>query len=296
MIASVALAGLVLLSPPDANPPLFPEAEAPASPQGDEPTADNTAIPTETATPSETTPSEPASEGTKVTVLGTSEPDPEIANLLGSDEPEAPASRPLVADTGSRERVDHAERMRGYYAKLYRPASNPARVYFAARGSYALTGSGQAVGGGRMGTANVEAGQTWNHVGYALGATLMAGGLSFGENGVEKTAGVLIGAGPSLGLGRLSLLGRGYVDFRVGYNFFYAPVQTTRAGLSDPPDAAPHGPKAQLDIGLLLHDAQSRRFRHGFGASLGWQMLVHSFAGEFPLLNSFNVGINYFFG
>lgn len=296
MIASVAaLAGLVFLSPPDANPPLFPDADAPASTDGSEPASlEPTADPAPTDPTNNTTPipNETATEP----ATGEPEREPEIANLLGSDEPEAPASRPVAAAPSTRGRVDHAERMRGYYANLYRPANNPARVYFAARGAYALTGSGDSVGGGRMGSANVEAGQTWNHVGYALGATLMAGGLSFGENGVEKSAGLLIGAGPSLGLGRLALLGRGYVDFRVGYNFFYAPVQTTRAGLSDPVDAAPHGPKAQLDIGLLLHDAQSRRFRHGFGATLGWQMLVHSFAGEFPLLNSFNVGIGYFFG
>lgn len=293
MIASVAaLAGLVFLSPPDANPPLFPDADAPERTEPAEPTPTDGASEPATTDPTNNTAAIP----TETVTEPKPETEPEIANLLGSDEPEPPASRPLAVAPSSRERVDHAERMRGYYAKLYRPASNPARVYFAARGAYALTGSGNAVGGGRMGTANVEAGQTWNYVGYALGATLMAGGLGFGENGVEKSAGLLIGAGPSLGLGRLALLGRGYFDFRVGYNFFYAPVQTTRAGLSDPPDAAPHGPKAQIDIGLLLHDAQSRRFRHGFGASLGWQMLVHSFAGEFPRLNSFNVGISYFFG
>ena len=147
-----------------------------------------------------------------------------------------------------------------------------------------------------MGFGNVELGQTWNYIGYALGATIMAGDLTFGDYGVEKYGGVLVGGGPSLGLGRLGLFGRGYLDFRVGYNFFYAPVSSTRPELSNPPDAAPHGPKVQVDAGLLLHDSESRRFRHGLGATIGWQMLVHTFVGDFPRVNTFIVGFGYFFG
>ncbi|MFV8756756.1 hypothetical protein ACNOYE_39940 [Nannocystaceae bacterium ST9] len=276
---------------PPTNPPLFPEADAaPVDPPSDpapEPSPDPSVDPAPLQDPNV-----PTSESAEPV-----EPEPdeeEIANLLDSDEPEV--ERRAATPPPTRDRVDHAERMRGYYASIYRPRANPARVWFAARGAYSLTGNAEAVGGGRMGFASVEAGQTWNWLGYGLGATLMAGSLTFGEEGVAKSAGVLIGGGPSLGLGRLALLGRGYVDLRVGYNFFYAPVQTTRAGLADPIDASPHGPKVQLDIGLMLHDSESRRFRHGLAATLGWQMLVHSFTGEYPRLNSFNVGIGYFFG
>jgi hypothetical protein len=147
-----------------------------------------------------------------------------------------------------------------------------------------------------MGFVNAEIGQTWNFIGYAIGPTVYAGSLTFGEDGVEKFGGVLVGGGPSLGLGRLSLLGRGYFDARIGYNFFYAPVSAARVGVADPPDAAPHGPKIQIDAGLLLHDSERRRFRHGIGASVGWMILVHSFAGDYPLVNTFNVGVSYFFG
>ncbi|MFO7561859.1 MAG: hypothetical protein R6X02_04405 [Enhygromyxa sp.] len=227
------------------------------------------------------------------------EPKPEaeedLSNLLVSDEPEAATTGPRVRASNDRTRVDRNERLRSYYARIYRPPHNPSRLYFAARGAYALTGTNEG-GGGRMGFANAELGQTWNHVGYGVGVTAMAGGLTFGEAGVEKFGGVLVGGGPSLGLGRLGLFGRGYLDFRVGYNFFYAPISTTRPELSDPPNAAPHGPKVQVDVGLLMHDSESRRFRHGLGASLGWQMLVHSFAGEYPRTNSFMFGIGYFFG
>jgi hypothetical protein len=277
LCASTSLAAILALSAPESD-PLGPPTEAnpPLFPDADSPPAENPPVPAPES-------SEPE------------KPEPEISNLLTSDEPEA-EDRRVVAPVEPSERVDRAERLRGYYASTYRPANNPARVWFAARGAYSLTGSNASVGGGRMVFASVEAGQTWNWLGYGLGATLLGGSLTFGEDGITKSSGLLIGGGPSLGLGRLSLLGRGYVDLRAGYNFFYAPVQTNLAGLADPADASPHGPKIQLDLGLLLHDSESRRFRHGLGVTMGWQMLVHSFSGEYPRLNSFNVGIGYFFG
>ncbi|WP_106394187.1 hypothetical protein [Enhygromyxa salina] len=219
----------------------------------------------------------------------------DLSNLLTSDEPDE-TPRVRASSPNNAARVDRSERLRNYYARTYRPEHNPSRLYFAARGAYALSGTSEGFGGGRMGLANVELGQTWNMIGYGVGAALYAGELTFGEDGVEKFGGVLVGGGPSLGLGRLGLFGRGYIDARLGYNFFYAPVSTTRVGMADPPDAAPHGPKLQLDAGLLLHDSERRRFRHGIGVSLGWQLLVHSFAGEYPILNTFNVGFSYFFG
>lgn len=220
----------------------------------------------------------------------------DLSNLLVSEEPEQATPRVRVSNASAPSRVDRSERMRNFYARQYRPPHNPSRLWFAARGAYALSGTTEGHGGGRMGFVNAEIGQTWNFIGYGIGAAIYAGGLTFGQDGVEKYGGVLVGGGPSLGLGRLGLLGRGYLDFRVGYNFFYAPVLAARQGLADPPDAAPHGPKVQLDAGLLLSDSESRRFRHGFGASIGWQMLVHSFAGPYPMVNTFSVGISYFFG
>jgi hypothetical protein len=269
----------------------------------EQPVTDDTA--TADGEPSES-PSEPsesppidATEGvTDPSASPVSEPEGEekdLSNLLGSDE--APKiERVRVADATASNRVDPSERQRNYYARTYRPAHNPSRLWFAARGAFALSGTTDNVGGGRMAFVNAELGQTWNFIGYGLGAAVYAGGLTFGENGVEKYGGVLVGGGPSLGLGRLGLFGRGYLDFRVGYNFFYAPVLSTREGLADPPDAAPHGPKVQLDVGLLMLGSESRRFRHGLGASIGWQLLVHSFAGPFPTVNTFHIGLSYFFG
>ena len=269
----------------DAQTPEAPADEAaPAEPAAAEPASTH---PTSAEPPSQ--PSEPAA------VPSADDPEEkDLSNLLVSDEPEAATPGVRVAD--NRTRVDRNERLRNYYARIYRPPENPSRLWFAARGAYALSGTSDGSGGGRMGFANVELGQTWNYVGYGIGGTLLAGDLTFGEDGVEKYGGVLVGGGPSLGLGRLGLFGRGYLDLRVGYNFFFAPISTTRPELSDPPDASPHGPKVQVDVGLLLHDSEARRFRHGLGATLGWQMLVHSFTGEYPRVNSFLVGLGYFFG
>lgn len=259
-------------------------AEAPAATDADDPRAEAEAATHEpTGAPSDTT-NQPAGEDEE-----------KLAGLLVSDEPE-PARARVRTQPSTQNRVDRNERLRNYYKSIYRPPHNPSRVYFAARGGYALSGVTESSGGGRMGWAQVEAGQTWNHVGWAIGPTIYAGSLTFGDVGVEKFGGLLIGGGPSVGLGRLSLLGRGYLDFRLGYNFFYAPVSSTRPELADPPDGAPHGPKAQIDVGLLLHDSESRRFRHGLGASIGYQGLFHSLAGEYPVVNSFSIGVSYFFG
>ncbi|NVB41967.1 hypothetical protein G6O69_29335 [Pseudenhygromyxa sp. WMMC2535] len=235
---------------------------------------------------------EPAAEPTREPAPEAEEQD--MSNLLASDEQET--SRVRISSSERPKTVDRNERLRNYYKSVYRPDHNPSRLYFSTRAAYALASTNETGGGGRMGFINAEIGQTWNNIGYAIGPTLFAGDLTFGEDGVAKYGGMLIGGGPSLGLGRLGLLGRGYLDFRVGYNFFYAPISSTRSDLSDPPDAAPHGPKAQVDVGLLFFDSERRRFRHGFGATIGYQGLFHSLAADYPIVNSFTVGLNYFFG
>ncbi len=289
--------------PSEAPPSEAPPSEAAEAPVTETPTGAPSTHPSDAETPTE--PGEAASTDLPEAAAPEQPEQPEqpasaqpeqkdLSNLLVSDEPEAPAPRLRVAD--DRNRVDRSERLRNYYARIYRPEHNPARIHFNARAAFGMAGTNEGNGGGRLGFANVELGQTWNFIGYGVGAAVFAGDLTFGENGVEKFGGVLVGGGPSLGLGRLGLFGRGYLDVRLGYNFFYAPISTTRPELSDPPDAAPHGPKAQIDVGLLLHDSERRRFRHGLGATIGWQMLVHSFAGEYPRVNSFLVGVGYFFG
>jgi hypothetical protein len=290
------LPNVVLAAPPDRP---NSDVDVPAEP-GEAVVPDTAAVEQPVSEDTTTTDGEP-SDATPVTDPSASpearqdDDEKDLSNLLGSDE--APvAERVRVTNAGTPSRVDPSERLRNYYARTYRPAHNPSRLWFAARGAYALSGTTDSAGGGRSAFVNAELGQTWNFIGYGLGAAVYAGGLTFGENGVEQYGGVLVGGGPSLGLGRLGLFGRGYLDFRVGYNFFYAPVVSTREGLADPPDAAPHGPKVQLDAGLMLHDSERRRFRHGIGANIGWQLLVHSFAGPYPTVNTFHIGLGYFFG
>jgi hypothetical protein len=323
MVRRLAASSLLLLAPslawaapPDASerPPVqrpsasssedldaaAPESEpAPAETASAEDTSANAASPDPSSADS---PSEPASEPEPTTSASDAAPATEttppedLSNLLVSDEPEAASARVRI-QPDDRGRVDRNERLRNYYARTYRPAHNPSRIHFAARGAFAMAGTGSDTsGGGRMGFANLELGQTWNRVSYGVGAAMFAGNMTYGDNGVENYTPILVGGGPSIGLGRLGLFGRGYLDVSAGYNFFYAPVSSTRPEFANPPDAAPHGPKLQVDVGLLLHDSESRRFRHGLGATIGWQMLVHSLAGDYPLVNSFMVGFGYFFG
>jgi hypothetical protein len=302
------LPAIVLAAPPEQPKPVVQRPSEAAEPAGPAPesgdqtvtddTADATGEPAEVSpdgSPVESAP-DPTSSPEPSSEPSPDESEQDLSTLLVSEEPEQASPRVRVSNASTPSRVDSSERLRNYYARTYRPDHNPSRLWFAARGAYALSGTAEGVGGGRMAFVNAELGQTWNFIGYGLGAAVYAGSLTFGQNGVENYGGVLVGGGPSLGLGRLGLFGRGYLDFRVGYNFFYAPVLSTREGLADPPDAAPHGPKIQLDAGLLLHDTERRRFRHGLGFSMGWQLLVHSFAGPFPRVNTFNVGLGYFFG
>jgi hypothetical protein len=294
------LPGVVLAAPPEQPGPVVQRPSEPREPVGPDAEVGEQTVTEDTAN-ADDEPAEAPTDTTDPSNSPTTETQPDqeqkdLSNLLVSEEPEQPSPRVRVSNAGTPNRVDASERQRNYYARTFRPPHNPSRLWFAARGAYALSGTTEGVGGGRMAFVNAEIGQTWNFIGYGVGAAIYAGGLTFGQNGVEKYGGVLVGGGPSLGLGRLGLFGRGYLDFRVGYNFFYAPVLSTREGLADPPDAAPHGPKVQLDAGLLMHDSGGRRFRHGFGVSVGWQLLVHSFAGPFPMVNTFNVGLGYFFG
>lgn len=295
---------LAWAAPPDEPPPVqrpskpvseatetAPEAGQVSESEGPTPAVDPEASPMDPAGADESPPVSPPDDPV---TAEQPEQKQDLSNLLVSDQSEATAPRVRAPD--DRNRVDRNERLRNYYARIYRPPHNPSRIYFGARAAYAMAGTSDGSGGGRMGFVNAELGQTWNYVGYALGLTALAGDLTFGNQGVEKYGGVIVGGGPSLGLGRLGLLGRGYIDFRAGYNFFYAPVMSTRPELNDPPDAAPHGPKVQVDVGLMFQDSESRRFRHGLGVTLGWQMLVHSFTGDFPRVNSFVVGAGYFFG
>lgn len=270
-------------------------------------------------------PAEPATPGDPIEAPPTSEeadsapqnaqPDPaeaegEIApDLLGGETEEiAPVGprrpttlRPQVEDPGARE----AALRRAYEAQV-RPPDNPGRLNLGVRLLFANAG-GQEDIGGRMGGAQVDVGQSWNNFGYALTTSAWAGRVFLPrETGAEMNA--MFGAGPTVSLGRRALLHRGYLDLRLGYDVLYGVVNRRRddptvvAPQSDPDVALeqadnliPHGPRATLNMGLM-GPGNHRKYFHGFGVTVGYQGLVHSFRGDLPFTHMLTMGLSYWMG
>jgi hypothetical protein len=219
----------------------------------------------------------------------------------------APATTPTRAPqpiVQGDEELSPSEAITAAYSPRYRPKDNPGRFNFAVRGMFANAGGSKIVGG-RLGGFAADVGQTWNGFGYAATGTVWGGRLGLKpETGHEINA--LIGIGPTIGLGRLALLGRGDLDLRLGYDFYYAVVnqrdETILKG-NDPGDVTvakaknlvPHGPRVRLDLGLLSLDTR-RKFFHGFGFSMGYQALVGSMNGGLPPAHMLTLGIAYWMG
>jgi hypothetical protein len=285
----------------DAAPPA--ESAAPASPEGD--SAVPTPPPSEPATP------ESADAPTEAAV-----PEPEPAptepggidrDLLGAepDTTPAPPRRPVVQSDPDDDDEDAA--LRRAYANRYRPEGNPTKVNVVARGLFTNMGGRGSVGG-RMGGVRADVGPAWNRV--AIAGTFTAWGgrvLLPSETGAEMNA--MLGIGPTLGLGRIALVGRGFLDLRVGYDFFYGVVNeradraAVLASQADPQvvfvqteNILPHGPRVTLDLGLLSEGRGESPYFHGFGASMGWQGLVHDLRGRLPVTNMLTMGLVYWFG
>ena len=88
---------------------------------------------------------------------------------------------------------------------------------------------------------------------------------------------------------------------RVGYDILYAPTrQLDRVGQPDPnadvQARVPHGPRLNLNMGLMLYQAGSRRYFQGFGVTVGYQALVGSLGGEMPFMHMLTFGVNYWLG
>src|SRR5690606_13170062 len=148
--------------------------------------------------------------------------------------------------------------------------------------------------GGRMGGLQADVGQSWNFIGYGLTASLWAGRVVLDDRTSDLNT--LIGVGPTLNLGRRALIGRGYLDLRLGSDFFFGNVRQ-RDDAGDQGNVAPHGPRVQLSLGLLSSNALAqRRWFHGFGATLGYQGLVGSFTRDMPYMSMLTVGISYWMG
>jgi hypothetical protein len=278
----------------------------------DAPEAADAASPTEAeeeaAVPEPTTAAEP--EGAAPTREPTT-PEPQVdPDLLEADPPATtppatrrppPALRPQTIDPDEAEAA-----LARKYDAAYRPASNPGRLNLGVRTLFANAGGGDRVGG-RMGGLQVDVGQSFNRLGYAITAQAWGGRVFLSqENRSEMNA--MFGVGPTLNLGRLALQGNGFLDLRVGYDFFYGVVNqrrddpavvTTQAdpnvALVQAENLVPHGPRVQLNMGLMINRGH-QRFFHGIGVSAGYQALVHSFRGDLPYTNMLTLGLSYWMG
>ncbi|MBK6916576.1 MAG: hypothetical protein IPH07_04160 [Deltaproteobacteria bacterium] len=272
------------------------------------------------------TPSDPAATATvpdasapAPTEAPPAEPAPPTAAGLAADSLDAPsvatppsaaattpaaAATPATAAPSEEEALTPNEAITKAYAPRFRPARDVGRLNVVARLLFANAG-GQDSAGGRFGGATVDVGQSWNRFGYAATASVWGGRYVAAPSGnVEINA--LLGIGPTVGLGRLALLGRGFLDLRAGYDFYYGVVNqrasvelqsTAGSGVAVQParNVAPHGPRVRLDLGLVSLD-DARRFWHGIGLSMGYQALIGSFGAQMPRVHMLTLGLTYWMG
>ncbi|MEZ4381415.1 MAG: hypothetical protein R3A79_08695 [Nannocystaceae bacterium] len=181
-----------------------------------------------------------------------------------------------------------------FFHNLYRPEDNPGRFNLVVTTDYTILGSNDHHLSGRFFGLNADVGQTWNTMGYALSLHANVGNLNLREDG-QVQAVALLGAGPSVNLGRLALLQRGYLDLRVGYDFYYAPARALAADVVAQ-SITPHGPRLQLNMGLMVRPGRVGHFFHGIGATVGYQALVGAFSGDLPFTSMLSFGLSYWMG
>jgi hypothetical protein len=258
---------------PPGSAPVVPVAPATGDPAGEDPTAQ----------PSE--PAAPAAPGLAEQLLGPS------VNQHPSERP----AGPVRSEAESAEAEDQA--IAAMYRDLYRPKTNPGRFNIVARGVYILAGSLDNTLSGRLGGISADIGQSFNKIGYAVTVAAQFGSLLHTKPDRETQTIALVGGGPTLSLGRLALLQRGFLDVRVGYDFFAGPTRQIVDGAAIADGVrAPHGPRLSLNMGLLGNSARARKLFHGFGLTIGYQALVHSLRGEWPVTNMLQFGLVYWGG
>ncbi len=223
------------------------------------------------------------------------------ADLLegGEIEPNSPAARiSRPAGSASEEETDEerAERARAYYRELYRPTDNHHSLGTTARGIFTLIEGSDGATSGRVGGLVADLWLRWNYVGIGLSGFVLGGRVNVGDERTTNVA-LMTGGGPSVGLGRLALIGRGFLDLNVGYDFGFMPgtrSATTGAGSTNVA-FAPHGPRARVDFGLVAPSKRNKRRFHGFGASLGFQYFAGDLSGNgFPSAPTLSLGLCYY--
>lgn len=279
-----------------------PVAAEPAEPIAPTPTETRTEAPIETPTEPLV---QPPAEATPPTA-------PIRADMLDAPAAATPASTPATTPSvvsapspAADEELTPNEAITKAYSPKFRPNANPGKLNVAGRLMFANAGAKHA-GGGRFGGIAVDVGQSWNRFGYAITATAYGGRFALQETGTREIN-ALLGVGPTVGLGRMALLGRGFLDLRVGYDFYYGvvnerdgdtvvrPQSNDAVAISPAKNLLPHGPRVRLDLGLVALD-DSRRYWHGIGVSMGYQALVDSFRGEMPVTHMLTLGLSYWMG
>lgn len=218
--------------------------------------------------------------------------------LLGPSVNQHPSTRPTTTTRTEAESAEEEDQaIAAMYRGLYRPATNPGRFNVVARAYYAVAGSVDNTVSGRFGGLSADLGQSFNKFGYALTLVAQAGDLTrVTSKGTTQTV-ALLGGGPTLSLGRLALLQRGFLDVRVGYDFFVGPTRRISDGVATSDGLRmPHGPRLALNMGLMANPARPRKLFHGFGLSIGYQALLGSFRGDFPVTNVLQFGVVYWGG
>ena len=302
-------------TPPAADPPAGADAPATEVPEAPAIESAEPAVPEPTAAqpPAGDTPTDvaeppaegevPATDAVEATAQAPAEEAEVDPNLLEAEPADpTPMRRPPRPDDDP---DAEAAALKAAYDSRFRPASNPTKVNFVVRGLFANMGGHDGVGG-RMGGVRADVGPAWNR--FVVAGTVSAWGgkvLLPRDTGAEMNA--MIGIGPTIGLGRLALLGRGFLDLRAGYDFMYGVVNSRADGtvlatqtdtgvtLTQTENLLPHGPRLTLDLGLVT-DTPGRKYFQSFGASLGWQGVVGSLRGDLPFSNMLTMGLVYWFG
>lgn len=286
----------VTSAPPAASAPIDVPAPAEPPPASD-PSAATTVETAPAPAPAEAPGSAPAAPGTISEDMLDAAP-PTAATPAKPAAAPTPAAVPTTPATDEEE-MESAAEIRS--AARFHPTHDPGRFNLVARGLFANAGSGS-LPGGRFGGVSVDLGQSWNRFGYAATVSAWGGRFGLSQSGTRQVN-ALVGIGPTVGLGRIAIIGHGFLDLRVGYDFFYGAmnrrsdtrVSANSVDVSPSKSVIPHGPRVRLDLGLMSHDA-SRRFFHGCGFSMGYQALVGSLKGPMPTTHMLTIGLVYWMG
>jgi hypothetical protein len=269
-------------------------------PEGNAPAQTSSAAPAEAnvvAQPSTSAENPPANEPPP-TLLAPSATE-QAAPLASLPRPSQPASG------------DGDDAKRRYYDRLFRPPHNPGRIGFGGQADIAFVGPNDPDQGGRMIHLELDFVHRWNRIGYGINAQSFFGDIPLSSETVQKgvpnsmtgellppttvfnRTNVIVGGGARVNLGRLSMIGIGYLDPQIGYAVHYAPVHAPADSGAKIDAVAPHGPEFRLDAGFVTHAENGEKWWRSFGVGFGYQAWIASFVNKLPTTHVVFIGIRY---